>query len=233
MIIITDYGHNLFQRPPLLMLSAILACWRTRKTVAPGSLPRDGHACDDALHRFHSRLLRIDVISNLFASPQYDNAINHLKYVVNIMGDKDARVPRVAGTADEAQHPLVSSTPRLLVGSSRIIRSLSKCIARAMATACRSPPDNALIGVVGGISFVIPTRLSKSPRDLVHCFLIEPIEKAALSPVPGRETGCARSRAASPTPNLDRLSRFLKRLHRSYCGCQPCCHAHRCLRCPL
>ena len=58
--------------------------------------------------------------------------------------------------------PCVSATPRLLVGSSRMMRSLSKCIARAIATACRSPPDSEEIGVSGGICFSIPT-LRRSP----------------------------------------------------------------------
>ena len=38
-----------------------------------------------------------------------------------------------------------------------MIRSLSKCIARAIATAWRSPPDSDAIGVSGGICFSIPT----------------------------------------------------------------------------
>ncbi len=33
---------------------------------------------------------------------------------------------------------------------SRMMRSLSKCIARAIATAWRSPPDSEPIGVAGG-----------------------------------------------------------------------------------
>jgi hypothetical protein len=40
-----------------------------------------------------------------------------------------------------------------------MMRSLSKYMARAIATACRSPPESELIGVVGGMSLVMPTRL--------------------------------------------------------------------------
>ena len=74
--------------------------------------------------------------------------------------------------------PCVSATPRLLVGSSRMIRSLSKCIARAIATAWRSPPESEPIGVVGGMFLLMPTRLRRSPRDLVHRLLIHPVEEA-------------------------------------------------------
>ncbi len=62
--------------------------------------------------------------------------------------------------------PWVSATPRLLVGSSRMMRSLSKYIARAMATAWRSPPERDSIGVVGGMSLLIPTDLRSSPAIL-------------------------------------------------------------------
>ena len=46
------------------------------------------------------------------------------------------------------------------MGSSRMMRSLSKCIARAMATAWRSPPESEAIGRVGGMFFAMPTRRS-------------------------------------------------------------------------
>ncbi len=59
--------------------------------------------------------------------------------------------------------PWVSATPRLLVGSSRMIRSLSKYMARAIATAWRSPPESEAIGVVGGMFLEMPTRRSSSP----------------------------------------------------------------------
>ena len=59
--------------------------------------------------------------------------------------------------------PCVSATPRLLVGSSRMMRSLSKCMARAIATAWRSPPESEPIGVVGGMFLVMPTLRRSSP----------------------------------------------------------------------
>ena len=58
------------------------------------------------LNRFDGRLLRIDVVGDFLATPQDNDAIDHLKHVVNVMGDKDTRMPRVAGAADEAQDAL-------------------------------------------------------------------------------------------------------------------------------
>ena len=83
--------------------------------------------------------------------------------------------------------PCVSATPRLLVGSSRMIRSLSKCIARAIATAWRSPPEREPIGVVGGMLFSMPTFCRRS-RDLVHGCLIHPVQEArSLDRLPTQE----------------------------------------------
>src|SRR5271157_3661658 len=59
--------------------------------------------------------------------------------------------------------PWVSATPRLLVGSSRMMRSLSKNIARAIATACRSPPDSEPIGQ-GRLSRAV---VAEKPDDLL------------------------------------------------------------------
>src|SRR6185436_10239777 len=64
----------------------------------------DRHTCNDAFNRLDRRLLRVNIVRDLLASPQNHNTINHLKYVVDIMGDKDARMPRVAGTANETQY---------------------------------------------------------------------------------------------------------------------------------
>jgi hypothetical protein len=50
----------------------------------------DRHTGDDAFNRLDCRLLGIDVVGYLLAPPQHDNAINYLKYVVNVVGDKDA-----------------------------------------------------------------------------------------------------------------------------------------------
>ena len=41
-------------------------------------------------------------------------------------------------------------------------------MARAMATAWRSPPDSELIGVVGGMFLVMPTSRMRRRGDLVH-----------------------------------------------------------------
>src|SRR5260221_13547208 len=62
------------------------------------------HPGDEFFNRLDRRLLRINIVRDILASPQNHNTINHLKYVVNIMGDKDARMPRVAGTANETQY---------------------------------------------------------------------------------------------------------------------------------
>src|SRR6218665_820195 len=56
----------------------------------------------------------------------------------------------------------VSSAPRLLVGSSRMIRSEEKNMARAMAMDWRSPPDSPLILVCGSRFFEIPALRSNS-----------------------------------------------------------------------
>ena len=90
--------------------------------------------------------------------------------------------------------PRVSATPRLLVGSSRMIRSLSKCIARAIATAWRSPPESELIGVVGGMSLVMPTFLRRSRGDLVHGRLIHAVEEARALDRLAAEEEVARDR---------------------------------------
>src|SRR5262249_48540055 len=58
------------------------------------------------LNRIDGRLLRIDVVGDFLATPQDDDAIDYLKHVVNVMGDKDARVPGVAGASDETQDAL-------------------------------------------------------------------------------------------------------------------------------
>src|SRR5215469_10972816 len=64
------------------------------------------HTRNGALDRFDGRLLRIDVVGDFLATPQDDNAIDHLEHVINVMGDKDAGMPGVTGAADEAQDAL-------------------------------------------------------------------------------------------------------------------------------
>ena len=90
--------------------------------------------------------------------------------------------------------PCVSATPRLLVGSSRMIRSLSKCIARAIATAWRSPPESEPIGVVGGMFLVMPTWRSSSRGDLVHRRLVHAVEEARALERLAAEEQVARDR---------------------------------------
>src|SRR5258708_36045868 len=76
-----------------------------KRTLAIATLGRDDrHSRNDAFNRLDGRLLRINIVRDLLASPQNHNTINHLKYLVNIMGDKDARMPRVAGTANETEY---------------------------------------------------------------------------------------------------------------------------------
>jgi hypothetical protein len=42
----------------------------------------------------------------LFSTPQYDDATDDLKYVINIVSDQDAGVTRIARTSNKAQHSL-------------------------------------------------------------------------------------------------------------------------------
>ena len=74
--------------------------------------------------------------------------------------------------------PCVSATPRLFVGSSRMMSSLSKYIARAMATAWRSPPESEPIGVVRRNVLADADPPEELARDRVHRRLVHAVQEA-------------------------------------------------------
>ena len=74
------------------------------------------------------------------------------------------------------------------------MRSLSKCIARAIATACRSPPDSERIGVEAGIDLPIPTSAQKVAGDLAPSRCVHAVEEARALERLAAEEQIARDR---------------------------------------
>src|ERR1700676_117267 len=64
------------------------------------------HTRNNAFNGFNGCLFRINIVGDLLAAPHNDNPVNHLKDVVNVMSDKDARVSGVSRVADETQDSL-------------------------------------------------------------------------------------------------------------------------------
>ncbi len=110
-------------------------------------------AGDDVLDLVNGRGAGGQVVGHDLAPAHDDDAVDDLEDVMDVVRDEDAGCPLSRASRTNFRTPCVSATPRLFVGSSRMIRSLSKYIARAMATACRSPPDRAEMGVVAGCSW--------------------------------------------------------------------------------
>ena len=156
-----------------------------------------GHAGDDVLHRLDGAALagrcrrrrpgraRITTMRSTTWKTWW------MLWAMKMQECPELRAPRT-----KLSTPWVSATPRLLVGSSRMIRSLSKCIARAMATAWRSPPesDGDRRRRAGCSSRCRPGaagrwRRRSSPRCRAGR------GAAAPSPARGRGRGCGRSRA--------------------------------------
>ena len=68
--------------------------------------PLRSHPCNNLFHLGHGRLLGIDVVGDDAALAQYHDPVHNLEDVVDVVGDENAGVARVAGIANEAQDAL-------------------------------------------------------------------------------------------------------------------------------
>jgi hypothetical protein len=131
-------------------------------------------------NRLDRGLLRINIVRDLLASAQNHNTINHLKYVVNIVGDKDARMPRVAGTTDETQYAFGLVDTKIVGG---LIEDNQVAVEMHSAGYCDCLPFAArqCTNRGGWRNFFRDTDLLEQPaRHLIHCVLIQPIKEAWL-----------------------------------------------------
>ena len=51
------------------------------------------HPRDDAFHLFDCRPFWVDIVGDFLATPQHNDAVNHLKHVVNVVSDENAGMP--------------------------------------------------------------------------------------------------------------------------------------------
>jgi len=66
--------------------------WQPPYSTTP-ELLSPSHPRNNPFNRLDRRLFRVDIVRDLFATAHHDNAVHDLKDVVNIMSDKDARMP--------------------------------------------------------------------------------------------------------------------------------------------
>ena len=105
-------------------------------------------------------------VPDLEAVAEDDDAVHDHEDVVDVVADEQASSgPPSLASRMKRMTPSASSTPRLFVGSSMMMRSASKNIARAMAMAWRSPPDRRAMGVSGSRALTIPDPVHELARS--------------------------------------------------------------------
>ena len=98
----------------------------------------------------HHDVLADRLVKNDFAARHGDDAIARLEHVMQVVADEySGDSLRLVDRARSRAPWSVSLTERWLVGSSRISTLDLKCMARAMATPCRWPPESSLKQRVG------------------------------------------------------------------------------------
>src|SRR5207248_8435119 len=136
------------------------------------------YAGDDELDLLDAGALGVDVIGDDLATPHHDDAVYDLEDVVNIVGDEDAGMARVARVSHEAEHPLGLGNSEIvgrLVKDDEIAVEIHRARNRhRLAFAARKRADRR----IGRNVLADADLLEKGTRDLVHHLLIEAVQKA-------------------------------------------------------
>ena len=135
------------------------------------------------------------------AEPKGDYAFRKFQHLVHVVAMRRTATPSPATRRISSQVARFCFRPRAAVGSSNIISRFPRIIARAIAIACRWPPESRRTASRGSGS-VVPKLESRSAAIDADAFLSTNFKDRSRSEqVPGRERcllgrdGCRRVRA--------------------------------------